>query len=49
MEAVLEDPYILITDKKISIYELLPPSKRGPERRKAIIADVEGGHRHAGC
>ena len=43
MEAVLEDPYILITDKKISnVHERFPPSKSGPERRKA-------SHNRRGC
>ena len=44
MEAVLEDPYILITDKKISaIADLLPDPREGrPERQAAA------GHRR-GC
>lgn len=46
MEAVLEDPYILITDKKISnVHELLPALEKVAQRggRLLIIAeDVEG-------
>ena len=46
MEAVLDDPYILITDKKISnIQEILPLLEQGMQagRKMVIIAeDVEG-------
>ena len=47
MEAVLDDPYILITDKKISnIQEILPLLEQVMQagRKMVIIAeDVEGG------
>ena len=46
MEAVLDDPYILITDKKISsIQEILPileKSVQGGQRLLIIAEDVEG-------
>lgn len=47
MEAVLDDPYILITDKKISsIEELLPvldPVAQSGKKLLIIAEDVEGG------
>jgi len=46
MEAVLEDPYILITDKKISnVHELIPALEKAAQKggRLLVIAeDVEG-------
>ena len=47
MEAVLEDPYILITDKKISnIQEILPVLEQIVQQGKKLVIiaeDVEGG------
>src|SRR5690606_14888837 len=46
MEAVLEEPYILITDKKVSaVNDLLPVLQKAAERGRPIVViaeDVEG-------